>query len=255
MFMLRKVLHIISVVSLVVVVSGFQSGLRAEHSGATKFKVRIENISNPDGQTASNGTKWPFALSPGVWVVHNKNTPLFTTGKHDRGKGLEAQAEDGNPTVLAESLKKQPGVESSGVFNTPVGTTAPGPIELGGVFEFEFTATSGSRLSFAMMFGQSNDLFYAPNDTGIALFDKKGKPISGDINSKVSLWDIGTEVNEEPGIGPNQAPHQSAPNTGPGGHEPVQLISAIHDGFTYPKTSDVIRITITPEGNLQSSSN
>jgi len=86
MFMLREVLHIISVVSLVIVVSGFQSGLRAEHSGATKFKVRIENISNPDEQTASNGTKWPFALSPGVWVLHNRNTPLFTTEKHDRGE-------------------------------------------------------------------------------------------------------------------------------------------------------------------------
>jgi hypothetical protein len=243
-----------SVVILILIVSGFQSGLRAEHSGITKFKVRIENISNPDGQIASNGTKWPFALSPGVWVVHDKNAPLFTTGKHDRGKGLEPQSEDGNPATLSESLKKQPGVKSSGVFNTPVGTTAPGPIGSGGVFEFTFNATQGSRLSFAMMFGQSNDLFYAPNDTGIALFDKKGKPISGDITSKVSLWDAGTEVNEEPGIGPNQAPRQSAPNTGPEEYESVQLISAVHDGFTYPKTSDVIRITITPEESLQSSS-
>lgn len=251
---MRKVLHITSVISLVLIVSGLQSGLRAEHSDATKFKVRIENISNPDGQTASNGTKWPFALSPGVWVVHGKNTPLFTTGKYDRGKGLEAQSENGNPATLAESLKKQPGVKSSGIFNTPVGATVPGPIGPGGVFEFTFTATPGSRLTFAMMFGQSNDLFYAPNDTGIALFDKKGKPISGDITSKVSLWDAGTEENEEPGIGPNQAPRQSAPNTGAEEHEPIQLNSAVHDGFTYPKTSDVIRITITPEENLQSSS-
>lgn len=252
--MLRKVLHTISVASLVLIVSGFQSGLRAEHSGVTKFKVRIENISNPDGQTASNGAKWPFALSPGVWLVHGKNAPLFTTGKHDRGKGLEAQAEDGNPAVLAESLKKQPGVKSSGVFNTPVDATAPGPIGPGGAYEFTFTATPGSRLSFAMMFGQSNDLLYSPNDTGIALFDKKGKPISGDITSKVSLWDVGTEVNEEPGTGPNQAPRQSAPNTGREEHEPVRLITAVHDGFAYPKTPDVMRITITPEGNLQSTS-
>jgi hypothetical protein len=254
MFMLRKALEIISVVSLVLMVLAFQSGLRAEHSGATKFKLRIENISNPDGQTASNGTKWPFALSPGIWVVHGENAPLFTTGKDDRGKGLEAQSEDGNPVVLSDSLKKLPGVKSSGVFNTPVGATAPGPIGPGKAYEFTFTATPGSRLSFAMMFGQSNDLFYAPKDTGIALFDEKGKPINGDITSKVLLWDAGTEVNEEPGIGPNQAPRQSAPNTGPEEHEPVQLISAVHDGFTYPKTSDVIRITITPEGDLQGSS-
>ncbi len=251
--MLHNVLHIASIISLVLIVSGLQPEIRAEQSGVTKFKVRIENISNPDGQTASNGTRWPFALSPGVWVVHGKNSPLFTTGKHDRGKGLEAQSEDGNPATLAESLKKQPGVKSSGIFNAPVGTTAPGPIGPGGAFEFTFTAAPGSRLSFAMMFGQSNDLFYASNDTGIALFDKKGKPISGDITPKVSLWDVGTEENEEPGIGPNQAPRQSAPNTGTEEDEPVRLISAVHDGFTYPKTSDVIRITITPEENLQSS--
>jgi hypothetical protein len=252
--MLRKILQTTLAVSLVLILSGFQSELRAEDSGITKFKVRIENISNPDGQTAPNGTKWPFTLSPGVWVVHGKNTPLFTTGKHDRGKGLEAQSEDGNPVMLSELLKKQPAVKSIGVFNTPGGATAPGPIGPGGAYEFTFTATPGSRLSFAMMFGQSNDLFYAPNDKGIELFDKKGKPISGDITSKVSLWDVGTEVNEEPGIGPNQGPRQSAPNTGPEEHASVQLISAVHDGFTYPKTSDVIRITITPEGNPQSSS-
>lgn len=252
--MLRKVAHTISVASLVLIVLGFQSGPRAEHSEGTKFKVRIENISDPDGQIASNGAKWPFALSPGVWLVHGKNAPLFTTGKHDRGKGLEAQAEDGNPAVLAESLKKQPGVKSSSVFNTPVGATAPGPIGPGGAYEFTFTATPESRLSFAMMFGQSNDLFYAPNDTGIALFNKKSKPISGDITSKVSLWDTGTEVNEEPGIGPNQAPRQPAPNTGREEQEPVRLITAVHDGFIYPKTSDVMRITITPEGNPQGSS-
>lgn len=110
-----------------------------------------------------------------------------------------------------------------------------------------------SVASLVLMFGQSNDLFYALNDTGIALFDKKGKPIIGDITSKVSLWDADTEVNEEPGIGPNQAPRQSAPNIGAEEHDSVQLIGAVHDGFAYPKTSDVMRIMITPAGNLRSS--
>jgi len=31
--------------------------------------------------------------------------PVFKSGEHDRGQGLEAQAEDGNPTVLAQSLR------------------------------------------------------------------------------------------------------------------------------------------------------
>ena len=30
----------------------------------------------------------------------------------------------------------------------------------------------------------------------------------------VALWDAGTEKNEVPGVGPNQAPRQAAPNTG-----------------------------------------
>jgi hypothetical protein len=51
------------------------------------------------------------------------------------------------------------------------------------------------------MMGQSNDWFYGPSDSGIELF-KNGKPISGDITSQIILWNAGTEVNQEPGIGP-----------------------------------------------------
>ena len=67
--------------------------LNALAAEPTTFKVQIENISSPDGQTASNGSKWPFALSPGIWAVHGKDVKLFTTDKKDTGMGLEAQAE------------------------------------------------------------------------------------------------------------------------------------------------------------------
>jgi hypothetical protein len=63
------------------------------------------------------------------------------------------------------------------------------------------------------MMGQSNDWFYAPAESGILLF-KNGNPISGDITSEIILWDAGTEVNQEPGIRPDQGPRQKAPNTG-----------------------------------------
>src|SRR5690242_15058905 len=46
--------------------------------GDTRFTVRIENISSKDGQTASDGTPWPFALSPGIWVAHDRDVTLFT---------------------------------------------------------------------------------------------------------------------------------------------------------------------------------
>jgi hypothetical protein len=59
-------------------------------------------------------------------------------------------------------------------------------------------------------------------EDGIALFDANGKPIRGDVTSQILLWDAGTEVNEEPGLGPNQAALQPAPNTGPAEHGVVR---------------------------------
>ena len=83
-----------------------------------------------------------------------------------------------------------------------------------------------------------------------ALFDAKGQPVSGDITSKITLWDAGTEVNEEPGVGPNQAPRQPAPHTGPREHGVVRPIAEVKDGFHYPSVSEVIRVTITPQQQM-----
>src|SRR5262245_65809728 len=96
------------------------------------------------------------------------------------------------------------------------------------------------------MFAQSNDLFYAPREEGITLFDASGKPIAGDITSQILLWDAGTEVNEEPGLGPNQAPLQPDPNTGPAEHGVVRPISEVKDGFHYPTVAEVLRVTSRP---------
>src|SRR5215207_10118937 len=68
------------------------------------FKVRVENISSPEGQTASDGTRWPFALSPGLYAVNEKGAVLFREGKR-AGAGLEGQAEDGNPEALLRSFE------------------------------------------------------------------------------------------------------------------------------------------------------
>jgi hypothetical protein len=94
------------------------------------------------------------------------------------------------------------------------------------------------------MFGLSNDLFYAPNESGIALFSNT-KPISGDITAKIILWDAGTEVNEKSGIGPNQAPRQKAPYTGKDENSVVKNIKDSKGGFIYPKTASVMKVTIT----------
>jgi hypothetical protein len=251
---MKQLKLLVGLVALVVVVASahsivLSSGRAKMRAKETKFKVRVENISNPAGQTASDGSRWPFALSPGIWALSKKNSPLFTSGKRVRALGLEAQAEDGNPSPLVKSLQGASNHTSksvallSGVFNMPVGATSPGPILPGGAFEFSFSATPGMKLSVAMMFGQSNDLFYAP-DASLALFDAQGQPTSGDITSKFILWDAGTEVNQEPGIGPDQAPRQKMPNTGAAENG---VVHPVKDEFSYPMTKDVLRITITPE--------
>ena len=69
----------------------------ANGGNPTKFSVRVENITQADAFPASNGTKWSLAFSPGIAMVHTDKAPIFTSGKKDRGKGLEAQPEDGIP--------------------------------------------------------------------------------------------------------------------------------------------------------------
>lgn len=246
--MLRRTLVVSAALIFGATVSGeAQEMMKGEmmKGGMTKFTIRIENISSPDAMKASDGSKWPFAMSPGLCIVHTNNAPVFSSGKKDRGKGLEAQAEDGNPATLAKALEGDKGVKSVVVFNIPVGQKSPGPIGPGAAYECSVEAAPGSKLTITSMFGQSNDLFYAPNESGIALF-KDGKPISGNISSQIILWDGGTEVNEEPGIGPNQAPRQKDPNTGKAENGVVKNIKNIKDGFTYPKTTSVMKVTITP---------
>ena len=219
------------------------AGMAAADDQPTKFTVRIENISQPDGFTASNGVKWTLAFSPGTAIVHTESAPVFTAGKKDRGKGLEAQAEDGDPAMLAKSLAGAKGIRSVTVFNTPVGAGAPGPITPGTAYEVTMAAVRGDRLSLTMMMGQSNDWFYAPAESGIELF-KNGQAISGDITSELVMWDAGTEVNQEPGIGPDQGPRQKAPNTGKAENGVVHKIA---DGKAYSIPSKVMRITISPQ--------
>ena len=198
----------------------------AEVRTPAQFTVRIENL----------GT----LLAPGAWVTQRGGTPLFIDGQPDSGAGLEALAEDGNPAELAANLPR-----NSGVFATPVGADAPGPLTPGNAYEFTFVARPGDRLSFATMYVQSNDLFLSPGDTGIALFTDDRQPISGDITNQIGLWDAGTEVNEEPGVGANQAPRQAGANTGADEGGTVRLVD---DGFTYPAVADIVRITISSSG-------
>lgn len=181
-------------------------------------------------------------IAPGVFAVHNTPSVLFHAGMPDDGVGLEALAEDGDPSVLAATLAADPLVSESEAFTTPIGGAGPAPAFPGEAYAFTFTAEPGDRLSFATMLVQSNDLFFAPAETGIDLFPG-GTPLNGELTGMVLLWDAGTEVNEVPGVGLNQAPRQTGPDTGPAEGGSVRQVN---DGYRYPQPGEVIRVTIRP---------
>jgi hypothetical protein len=260
------------------------------------FTLTLENRSNDQTLMLTDGTTSSVPLSPGVFVIlHPETDPLFVAGQPDRPAGLEALAEDGDPTEITAMLDEQSGVVSPvapglwvihgeaeqgelfepgqpdygrgleglaedgdpnallatygeqaniGVFGGVYGDDFL-PLLPGAAFDFELEAVPGERLSFASMFGQSNDLFIGTVPEGVALFNSDGTPRDGaDISADLAMWDLGTEVNEYPGAGPNQAPRQSAPNTGPDEGGVVQLVD---DGFEHATATELVRVTITVE--------
>jgi hypothetical protein len=227
--------------------SQFTVATATRKAGPTKFTVRVENISNPAGMTASNGQQFPFALSPGMFVLSDKRPTLLTEGK-PASKGLEMQAEDGDPSGLVASLVAMHHSSNlHGTFNTPVGVMAAGPIRPGDSYEFTVTAAPGMKLFMTQMFGQSNDWFYSPGANGIALFDAKGTPFSGEVTDQFYLWDAGTEKDEEIGIGPNQGPRQKGVNTG---EDERGVVHRVKDERWAGKNKEFFRITITPEPGM-----
>src|SRR5881394_3010952 len=84
---------------------GVQSSTIAFAGGKKKasFHVHIQNISDKEGLTAADGSKYPFAVSPGLYAVTASKLDLFTVGAKSSA-GLESQAEDGSPDALYNSV-------------------------------------------------------------------------------------------------------------------------------------------------------
>jgi hypothetical protein len=220
------------------------------------FTVRIENVS--DGttlQTTADGelAEQAVPVSPGAYAVHTRDRPIFAADEPERDNGLEEIAEDGMPGRLAEWLAARETVVDSGAFATPVGAGGPAPIGPGDAYEFDVEATSGTPamyLSAVSMFIPSNDLFFTlGGPSGLRLFRADGggmAPVAGDVTDHVTLWDAGTEVNEEPGVGPNQAQRQRGAGVGLVERGTVAPVTAVN-GYDYPPVSDVLRVTLTPQ--------
>jgi hypothetical protein len=149
-------------------------------------------------------------------------------------------------TVTLENVATAKPFTSGGVFDTPVGAAGPGAITPGKKYEFTVDAGRKQKLSFATMLAATNDLFFGPKGDGIALYDADGAPITADVTSQIYLWDAGTEVNEEPKVGPNTVTNQAAPDTGPAENgNVVDIADVTTDTFEYPTVAEVIKVTVT----------
>ena len=150
--------------------------------------------------------------------------------------------------VTVENVASMYTYPASGHFAVPESGSDPAPIFPGEAYEVTVPGLPGQHLSFATMFVQSNDLFYAPAEEGIALYDGMGMPVSGDVTSQVMLWDAGTETDQPLGEGADQAPRQSGPDTGADDADAtVRLASASYNEL--PAVSEVIQVTLTPNGD------
>ena len=198
-------------------------------------------------------------LSPGVFAIHSADAfPVLTEGTADRGQGLEALAEDGDPTALGTYLGSLVGngqVKASGVFDIPMEGTTPRAIGPGEHYQFTIggdVVAPGDYLTIVTMMVQSNDIVYSTPDEGIALFDANGNAFNGDASQRMLAFDIGTETNEYPGAGLNQPIRQAGvPDTRSAEGGVVKVVVADDntpsaDGFIYRPVAQRIKVTITP---------
>lgn len=200
-----------------------------------EFEITIANVSGDATLTTP--------VSPGVYATHGAGFSLFTDGQADRGEGLARIAEDGNPATLAAALEARAELLSKGVFDTPDGADAKGPARPGDTFTFRVRASAASpNVSFATMYGQSNDWFFAPGPEGIPLFGSDGQALpERDVSDLVHVWDVGSEVNQAPGMGPDQGPRQKAPDTGPAEGVLARFTDTTR---AYPSARSIARVSV-----------
>ena len=186
-------------------------------------------------------------ISPGVFAVHRDAEPLYALGLEDLGIGIERLAEDGNAEVLRDTLATNARLiqlSASGGFDTPVGADKPGAARPGGAYELTIEAVPGDRLSFATMFGMSNDWVFATRPEGIALFDTQDRPVRGDVGDAIAIYDAGTEIDQELAIGAYTGPQQAGPDTGPA--DPIAQFREVPQTVHAAPARTHLRVTLEP---------
>ncbi|KAA2238427.1 hypothetical protein F0L74_19555 [Chitinophaga agrisoli] len=146
---------------------------------------------------------------------------------------------DKKSTITIENVLDSRPLVESGTFQ---GTGSPALILPGQSTTIQFSAAKGEALTFAAMYGASNDLFFAPANPGIQVYDDKGMPIEGDVSAQVKLWDNGTRINQKPGATVNHPGTADSKNI-------TEVNGTDAQGNTYLAASKLVKATLKYNGN------
>ncbi|MFI2743502.1 spondin domain-containing protein [Zhouia sp. PK063] len=146
-----------------------------------------------------------------------------------------------NETLTVQNVLEAKPLVEAGTFKNE----GAAPVYLPGEsFSFQFSASKGQALTFATMYGWSNDVFFAPKNPGISLYDDNGNPIEGDVSNLIKLWDNGTRINQTPG---ENVTHPGTAETTP---LAIKEINGTDDqGNSYAAASQLMHVTLTYQGN------
>lgn len=223
-----------------------EAGHGADAGGPIRFRVTFRNTSDGSYRT-STGSELPVVFAPGVFSIGTGSPVLFRENEA-ASPGFEALAEDGSPSMALKELEVRDGF-NGGAFGADTALTYDeSPLLPGITADFVFDARADDRLEFAMMWAQSNDVFVATRPGGVPLFGDAG-PLTGLVRAGISLWDAGTEVNQEPGIGDTQAARQAAPGSGAAEGGVITELASNRDanGFAYPSLDDTLEVMLALE--------
>lgn len=160
---------------------------------------------------------------------------LITACNKDDNGGIKTEQ---RTLVISNILDAKPLVQS-GTFQ---GTGTPPVILPGESVSFRFSAAVGQAVTFATMYGFSNDLFFAPANPGILLYDENGQPVEGDVSDQLKLWDNGTRVNQVPG--------PAVDHPGVAESNPIAKVGDTDaQGNTYLPASSLVKATLTYDGD------
>ncbi|MGG5207366.1 spondin domain-containing protein [Chryseobacterium sp. MIQD13] len=132
--------------------------------------------------------KLPFSLLSVISVL-----AVSSCSKDDDD---DEMAVNDRATITVENVIESKPLTQFGTFMNAGSSPVINP---GESTSFTFYAGKGQAISFAAMYGNSNDLFFAPSNPGIKLYDNSGNPVTGDVSSQIRLWDNGTRINQTPG--------------------------------------------------------